>query len=167
MANEARLHGVKVLVVEDDFHLAIGIEEVLRKAGADLLGPVAHEDQALDLIAGQTPTCAIIDINLGNGARFNVADALKARNIPFMFMTGYDDVMIPVRFKDVGRMRKPAGFRLVVDAAVQLCSQRAADWLNDGAGLEYMAISSTGKPLAGPPTPANASTQIRWFHRSN
>lgn len=84
-----------------------------------------------------------------------------------MFMTGYDDVMIPVRFKDVGRMRKPAGFRLVVDAAVQLCSQRAADWLNDRAGLEYMAISSTGKPLAGPPTPANASTQIRWFHRSS
>jgi DNA-binding response OmpR family regulator len=121
MANKASLNGLKVLVVEDDFHLATCTHHALRDAGAEVLGPVGHEDQALALIDSRAPSCALVDINLGQGARFEIADALKARGVPFIFMTGYDDVMIPERFDDIGRMRKPSGFRMLARATAQMC----------------------------------------------
>jgi CheY-like chemotaxis protein len=120
----AGLGECRILVVEDDFLLAAGTERALRDAGAVVLGPVGQVDQALALIATETPTCALLDINLGEGTQFSVADALRASGIPFMFVTGYDDVMIPERFSDVGRMRKPVGFRLVLHAAAQMCQSR-------------------------------------------
>ncbi|MCZ0961048.1 hypothetical protein [Paracoccus benzoatiresistens] len=159
MTIETMLNGVTVLVVEDDFHLATCTSDALRKAGAEVLGPVAREDQALSLIAGQVPSCAIVDINLGEGARFKIADALKARGVPFMFMTGYDDVMIPDRFNDVGRMRKPSGFRLAVQAAAQMCSGQPGHPCLQAGALEYIALSPTRKrtPIEGAvPVAANA-----------
>jgi CheY-like chemotaxis protein len=115
----------RILVVEDDFLLAAGTERALRDAEATVLGPVGHVDQALALIATEAPTCALLDINLGEGTQFIVADALRVSGIPFMFVTGYDDVMIPERFVDIGRMRKPVGFRLVLHAAAQMCQSRS------------------------------------------
>jgi CheY-like chemotaxis protein len=120
-ASEADLTGCRILVVEDDFLLAAETEHVLRRAGAEVLGPVGQEEQALALIATRLPTCALLDINLGEGRQFGVADVLKASRIPFMFVTGYDDVMIPERFSNIGRMRKPIDFRLVLRAAAQMC----------------------------------------------
>lgn len=122
-ADDVNLSGLRILVVEDDFSLATDIERVLRGAKAEVLGPVGQEHQALALIAIETLSCALVDLNLGNGARFTVADALKAREIPFMFTTAYDDVMIPERFNDIGRVRKPSGSRLLVQAAKQMCRQ--------------------------------------------
>ena len=118
------LRECRILVVEDDYLLAAGTERALRDAGATVLGPVGQENQALALIAAEAPTCALLDINLGHGTQFSVADALRARAIPFMFVTGYDDVMIPARFRDIGRIRKPMGFRLVLQAAAQMCRSR-------------------------------------------
>jgi CheY-like chemotaxis protein len=114
------LRGCKVLVTEDDFFLAASTRHALREAGAKVLGPVSREDQALSLLATVTPTCALLDINLGEGARFGIADALRDLEVPFMFVTGYDDVLIPRRFNDIGRIRKPSGFRLVVQAVRQM-----------------------------------------------
>jgi CheY-like chemotaxis protein len=154
MANETSLIGHTVLVVEDDFHLATCTRHALSDAGAEVIGPVAQEDEALALIDSRAPYCAIIDINLGQGARFTVADALKARGVPFMFMTGYDDVMIPERFNDVGRMRKPSGFRLVVQAAAQMCRERRGCQFLQAGTFEFMSMSSVRKTtfnaLAGP-----------------
>lgn len=125
MAGEADLNGCRVLVVEDDYYLASDTARALRNAGAEVLGPVGNEEQALALITEQHVTCALVDINLGNGLLFRVADALKERGVSFVFVTGYDDVMIPERFGDVPRMRKPTDFRDVVRAAARMC--RAPD----------------------------------------
>lgn len=125
MAGEADLNGCRVLVIEDDYYLASDTARALRKAGAEVLGPVGDEEQALALITEQHVTCALVDINLGDGLLFGVADALKMRGVSFTFVTGYDDVMIPERFGDVPRMRKPTDFRDVVRAAARMC--RAAD----------------------------------------
>lgn len=119
-SDNADLRGCKVLVVEDEFFLATSTRRALCEAGAEVLGPVAVEDQALSLIATVTPSCALLDVNLGEGARFGIADALRDLEVPFMFVTGYDDVMIPKRFNDIGRIRKPSGFHLVVRAAMQM-----------------------------------------------
>ena len=121
MAGEADLSGCRILVVEDDFYIAADTERALRRAKAEVVGPVGKEDKALALIAWEDVTCALVDVNLGDGVQFVVADTLRDRGVPFMFVTGYDDVMIPERFGDVQRLRKPVDLRQVVRSAAQLC----------------------------------------------
>jgi hypothetical protein len=38
---------------------------------------------------------------------FPVAEALRARGVPFVFTTGYNEHIIPDRYKDVARYEKP------------------------------------------------------------
>jgi len=50
---------------------------------------------------------AMLDIKLRNEMIFPVADALRARGVPFVFTTGYNEHAIPDRYKDVARYEKP------------------------------------------------------------
>lgn len=120
MAGEEDLTGCEVLVVEDDYLLAKDIEQALREAGANVLGPVGYEDQALGLVANGAPTCALVDINLGDGARFRVSEALQDAGVSFAFVTGYDDAVIPARFNTVERLLKPVSCWEVVRAVARL-----------------------------------------------
>ena len=123
-SREANLGGHSVLVIEDDYDLARDTGRALAEAGGRVLGPVGSEAQALALVARKAVRCALVDINLGEGARFTVADALQERGVPFVFVTGYDDHVIPERFDAVERVRKPAELRQVVEAAARLCAGR-------------------------------------------
>ena len=104
----AKLDGKNVLVVEDDYLIAIGISQSFEEAGADVIGPVGRVDKALALIAqcGRIDG-AVLDINLNDEMVFPVAEALCERGVPFLFSTGYDASIIPERFHDVPRFLKP------------------------------------------------------------
>ena len=128
----AGVEGTAVLLVENDVRLAARAHQVLCKAGAQVIGPAAQEEQAIALIKSRCPSCAIVEIDLGQGVRFKVADALRARGVPFVFMTAHDDVMIPRCFDDIGRIRKPSGFRLAVEAIALMCPARPA-WMSQGS----------------------------------
>jgi DNA-binding NtrC family response regulator len=114
-----------VLVVEDEFYLARDLQHVLASAGATVLGPFPRGPAALAALEERRPDCAIIDVNLGAGADFALADALHARAIPFLFYTGYDREVIPPRFAGVARLEKPVDTWRLVDAAAEAC--RIAD----------------------------------------
>lgn len=120
MPNGADLAGRTVLVVEDDYFISTDAGRALRGASGGVLGPVAHEHQALALIAGGAPTCAVVDINLGDGPSFAVSEALQDAGIPFVFVTGYDDWVIPVRFDGVERLRKPVAYGELAQAIAKL-----------------------------------------------
>jgi CheY-like chemotaxis protein len=105
---EKLLRGRRVLVVEDDYFLADDMRAEFERAGAEVLGPVGRVKDALDLLA----TCerldgAILDINLSGETVYDVADALEARSIPFVFATGYDPEIIPPQYASVMRYEKP------------------------------------------------------------
>lgn len=114
----------RVLVVEDEFYLARDVARTLQQAGATVLGPFSRQAEALVALADAAPECAIIDVNLGSGASFDVADALCARGVPFLFFTGYDREVIPSRFADVTRLEKPVDTRHLVRAAEALFEGR-------------------------------------------
>lgn len=101
------LAGLSVLVIEDDFYLADDAQQALETAGAIVLGPAGNATDALDLLARTNPACALVDVNLGGGASFALAEALQLRGIPFVFLTGYDASIIPLRFASVQRLEKP------------------------------------------------------------
>jgi len=119
MSGEVNLAGARVLVVEDDYYLALDTQRALQQAGGVVLGPCPDEKTVLQVIAHDSPGCAVVDINLGEGPSFTVASALQTKGIPFVFVTGYDDVVIPEAFSAVPRLRKPVELRQIVRAAAQ------------------------------------------------
>lgn len=102
------LAGRRVLVVEDDYTVADVLCQHLEDAGADVLGPVPDVAGALELLAAEgAPDGAVLDVNLGGEMVWPVADALRARGVPFLFATGYDASAIPARYAGVRRCEKP------------------------------------------------------------
>jgi CheY-like chemotaxis protein len=106
--NPGPLSGRRVLVVEDEYFLADDIARALQSLGARVLGPVAELSDAAHLLEGQPMVdAAIVDINLRGELVFPFARRLRARNIPFVFTTGYDKGTIDAEFQDVLRWEKP------------------------------------------------------------
>ena len=121
MAGAPDLTGHVVLVVEDDYYIAGDTAAALRGAGATVMGPCPGEDATLDLLKTEMPTHAVLDLNLGGGGpRFAVARALRERNIPFLFLTGYDPDAMSSDMADIVRLQKPVSFRAIVEAVAQL-----------------------------------------------
>ena len=129
MTGAPDLTGRRILVVEDDYYLAGDTAAALRGAGAIVLGPCPNEKAALERLASETPSHAVVDLNLGGGApRFEIARALAERGVPYLFITGYDSEAMPAGFADVPRLEKPVEFRRLVEAVSQLeASMQAAE----------------------------------------
>jgi len=105
---ERSLHGMRILVVEDEYLLADDLRDTLVEAGAEVLGPVPSVNDAQALIAAEAKIdAAVLDINLRGEMVFPVADALRARGVPFAFATGYDEWALPERFAGSPRVEKP------------------------------------------------------------
>jgi DNA-binding response OmpR family regulator len=119
--SHAQLTGRSVLVIEDDFYLADDVRQTLEDAGAHVLGPVSSVEDALALVERTKPDCALVDINLGAGPSFESAWALRSRNIPMIFLTGYDASTIPSEFADVPRVAKPMEARGLLATVAALC----------------------------------------------
>ncbi len=104
-----QLSGRRILVVEDDYFAAQEMSEAVVNAGGSVVGPVASVEEALELVARTEPVdAAILDINLGGSKVFPVAQALRDQGIAIVFVTGYDDWIIPQQYEDVPIFRKPA-----------------------------------------------------------
>jgi DNA-binding LytR/AlgR family response regulator len=102
------LQGRRILVIEDDYFIARDMAKHLKESGAEIVGPVGTIEDALDIIGAAEPLDgAILDINLGGELAFPVADALRQRRVAFVFVTGYDDAIIPARYSAVRRCEKP------------------------------------------------------------
>ncbi len=102
------LSGRRVLVIEDEYFLADDIARALRDLGARVVGPVGALDDASSLIDGDIAIdAAIVDINLRSDMVFPLARTLRARNVPFVFTTGYDRKSIDAEFEDIRLWEKP------------------------------------------------------------
>jgi CheY-like chemotaxis protein len=102
------LAGRRLLIVEDEYMIAEDLARALRELGADVIGPAATVADALGLIGTERQVHgAVLDINLRGEHVYTLADALRARGIPFVFATGYDAWIIPPPYADVPRIEKP------------------------------------------------------------
>ena len=103
----AELEGARILVVEDEFLVAMLLEEMLEAAGCVVAGPIPRIADALAAVYRETYDAAVLDINLAGERIDPVADALSQRNIPFMFVTGYSAAAVPGGFTEHPRLCKP------------------------------------------------------------
>jgi len=99
---------MRVLLVEDNFIIALDLAELVREAGADPVGPVASVRDAVASLDQGGIEAAILDINLGEENALDLARVLATRAIPFAFATGYspEDVLPPEQ-ADVPVLTKP------------------------------------------------------------
>jgi DNA-binding response OmpR family regulator len=97
----------RILIVEDEYLLGFSLLEDLTEAGADVVGPISTVDEALQIVTSETFDLAVLDINVRGEMSFPVADALLARNVPLVFLTGYDGDVIPDRLQRLPRLGKP------------------------------------------------------------
>lgn len=90
---------MRVLLLEDNFIIALDLAGLVRGAGAEPVGPVASVEEALAALDAGGIEAAILDINLGEENAFAVAARLERDGVPFAFATGYSarDVLPPER----------------------------------------------------------------------
>ena len=109
------LRGRRLLVVEDEYLIAASLARGLEGRGAEVVGPAGSVRDALALVeaAGGRLDGAVLDINLRDERVYPVADALVARGVPFIFLTGYDARVIPDAYAGVPRCEKPVSSALL------------------------------------------------------
>ena len=124
------LLGRRVLVVEDDYFIALELCTALRGAGAELIGPARDVESGLAAIRDQSIDCAVLDINLQGRMGFRIAEELRARGVPAIFATGYDGKTIPPELADLPRLEKPVDLsalcRAVESAVLKATQDRRA-----------------------------------------
>jgi len=99
--------GRRVLLVEDEALVAMMIEEFLTEYGHSVIGPIGTVSAAAQMAKNGAFDAAILDINLGDGLVYPVAETLSARGIPFVFVTGYEADALDERFSSVPVLQKP------------------------------------------------------------
>jgi DNA-binding response OmpR family regulator len=90
-AKDAFMDGKRCLVLEDEFLIALDLQQMLETAGAAVSGFNNTEAALAALNGGAKFAVGILDIRLGTAkSGLSVAAALAAMNIPFVFLTGMD-----------------------------------------------------------------------------
>lgn len=103
------LAGRRVLVVEDEYLIAMALKRWLQDEGADVVGPVPSVEQALDLIENEDALdAAVLDLNLGDGeTAYPIADRLAVLRVPFLIVSGDVRASRPAVHPDRPCLAKP------------------------------------------------------------
>ncbi len=74
----------QILVVEDEFLIAMELAQTLRRAGYQVVGPAASLGTAFELLRHVRPDAAVLDVNLAGERVTPVAEVLRAMAVPFV-----------------------------------------------------------------------------------
>jgi PAS domain S-box-containing protein len=97
----------RVLLVEDEALIAMTINEALDELGFQVIGPIGTAAEATAIARESHFDAAVLDVNLGDGLIYAVAEILEKRAVPFIFVTGYDADSIDNRFSGIPVLQKP------------------------------------------------------------
>jgi CheY-like chemotaxis protein len=100
--------GRRVLVVEDEFLIALTTIDLLESVGCETVGPAARLSEAVQLAQSEALDAALLDIDIAGEVIWPVADELQRRGVPFAFVSAYPRMdVIPARFAGAPRLDKP------------------------------------------------------------
>jgi DNA-binding response OmpR family regulator len=86
---------IRILVVEDEFLIAMELAAVLEAHGFQVIAPVATVDGALEILRRERPDAVVLDLNLRGVAATPVARLLRELNLPFVIASAYSDSHMP------------------------------------------------------------------------
>lgn len=101
------LRGLHVLVVEDNGLLCCVLEETLRDAGCEVVGPFARLPDAVEAVVTQHIDLALLDINVRGQLVSPLAEQLRERGVPFLLTSAYQPADLPRSLQSAAQLRKP------------------------------------------------------------
>lgn len=109
------LQGRCGLIVEDNMLIALDAEQLMLDKGMAKVFMASSVAEARKIIAAEPIDIALLDVNLGSETSFPLLPALSAKNVPFVFVTGYGErVDLPAEAGAAVAIRKPfAGDQLI------------------------------------------------------
>ena len=111
------LTGRLVLVVEDQFAVALDLCEGLDREGASVVGPASSVEDALQMLESSArPDVAVLDIQLRGGLVYPVADRLEELGVPYVFTSACEENEIPEHYRRAPRFDKPTRLSSIIDA---------------------------------------------------
>jgi DNA-binding response OmpR family regulator len=118
------LKGHRILIVEDNFVMALDLSLLVEDLGGAVIGPAGRLDEGVALAQSNELDGAILDVNLDGENTFPLADGLLAADVAVIFATGYDVTMLPERFARTPKLSKPFSARSVEKAIREAFSDR-------------------------------------------
>jgi DNA-binding response OmpR family regulator len=118
----------KILIVEDDPHILLGLEEVLKSEDYDVAS-CNRGDQALDAMAKHHPALMVLDVMLPGLSGYDICKQLRAKKVatPILMLTAKGQEIDKVIGLDLGAddyVTKPFGVRELL-ARIQALLRRA------------------------------------------
>ena len=113
---------LRVLVAEDEFIIGCDLCHTVEEAGYIVEGP--FDDLSPTMLAYQKnkPDIAILDVQLGDGIVYPLAEQMMAENVPVIFHSGQlSPAEVALRFPQAQALAKPCPPAAVIDSI-----QRAA-----------------------------------------
>ena len=101
------LDGRRILIVEDSPVVAPFTADMLDELGCEVVGPAPTMAAARNLIDSTKFDAAIMDIHIRGERVFSLCDVLSAKNVPFVFTSGYGGWELPDEWRDAPRLQKP------------------------------------------------------------
>ena len=83
------LKGLRVLVVDDTWHVAKALKTALEGMGMVVAGPAANTADAERLIAEETPHLAVVDVNLKGEMAYGLIDRMHDLGVRVVVVSGY------------------------------------------------------------------------------
>jgi DNA-binding NtrC family response regulator len=100
------LNGVRVLVVEDTWHVAKAMKGALELLGMHVIGPTPTTAEARRLTAAHKPRLALVDLNLKREMACGLIDELYGQGIHVVVVSGYASIPV-AEDKVAGHLQKP------------------------------------------------------------
>ena len=114
--------GTHVLIVEDEFIIALDVEGMVRERGAETVA-VAHSlADARRLISSHAFTVSILDVKLRDGSGLELLDELRSRDIAVVLSTGLTAVEPPPG--QIEMIGKPVGSTELIAAVLRAQTSR-------------------------------------------
>lgn len=118
------LNEIRVLLVEDEFLVALEAEEILKDFGVRSVEIVNTFEKASVIAEENRFDVAVLDINLNGKLSLPIARSLTARGVPVVFTTGYEKSRDEPEIGVVARIMKPYS-AATLKAAVQQAAEAA------------------------------------------
>src|SRR5580692_12851242 len=137
----------KVLIVEDDPHILLGLEEVLKSEGYETTS-CSRGDEAVAAVAKFQPTLIVLDVMLPGASGYDICKQLRAKKVstPILMLTAKGQEIDKVIGLDLGAddyVTKPFGVRELL-ARIQAALRRAqpaSDQAEDGGIFQIGAAA--------------------------
>src|SRR5229473_2681847 len=129
----------KVLIIEDDPHILLGLEEVLTSDGFEV-AVCNRGDHAIAAVARHRPALLVLDVMLPGLSGYDICKQLRAKkvNTPILMLTAKGQEIDKVVGLDLGAddyVTKPFGVRELL-ARIQALLRRAPKPIAGDAGSE-------------------------------